>query len=109
MGSTWRVVSANELGGCEGKVVMLLARPVDDEILRTGDKLSFGAVDGGVGGVENGGEKGKFLEEQKTEAGEKEAVVIPDDLAEEGMLRFPAGNHMHAGFGGPWRGRSRRG
>jgi hypothetical protein len=88
---------------------MLLARPADETLLRSGDKVPFGAVDGAVGSDGDGGEEGKYLEEGKDAVGEKEDAVVPDDLAEEGMLRFPVGKHMHAGFGGPWRGRLKRG
>jgi hypothetical protein len=55
---------------------------------------------------------GKFEENHapvgSSVVGGKEDAGRPDDLAEEGILSLPLGSHMHAGFGGPWKGRMKR-
>jgi hypothetical protein len=71
-------------------------------MLHFGDEIS---LEGATVSVKDIVEEGEFLEGEEKIAGEKEDVVIPDDLAEEGLLRLPVGSHMHAGFGGPWRSR----
>lgn len=89
---------------------MILAMPANEAVLQIGDKLYLDAI---VGAVESAGdnvEEGKFVDEgEETTVGETEDAVMPDDLAEEGMLRLPVDSHMHAGFGGPWRSRLSRG
>ncbi|KAF1994637.1 hypothetical protein P154DRAFT_624547 [Amniculicola lignicola CBS 123094] len=105
---TWEYISPADISSCDTSTMTMFSNPSEALKMYPGDAI----IDAKNQDKHNDddGRQGKHKGAKFLDGGivdNMDDQDVGDDLAEEGKLRMPRPGSMHAGFGGPWKGRQR--